>query len=205
MSPVTKEPLVKGEERPLLARMSHDLRTPVSGVLGLTGLLLHTPLTPDQREYAEAVHLSATTMLRIINDNLDRSRIEAGMITNAPALFDPHETVREALELLGPQTDAKGLTLALRFSPEVPSEVVGDAWRIRQVLLNLVGHSIRSTRAGYVSIELECLRGRPGGALLQVRVRDSGAGIHPSELDRDPSGAGLGLAISRQLVEMMGG
>ena len=193
---VTNESPDTEQELHLLTRLNDELHNPVSGVLGMTGLLLQSPLTPDQRQYAEAAHLSATTMLQIITNLLYFPKLEADMLANAPTTFDPRKTVWKVLELLAPEADAKGLTLALRCSPQVPSELGGDAWRIRQVLLNLIGNAIRFTRVGYVSIEVDCQELRPGLSQLQVRVSHSGSGIAASE---------LGMEIARQLVEQMRG
>jgi len=217
-----------------LANMSHEIRTPMNGVLGMTELLLGTPLTDKQRRFADAVYRSGENLLAIINDILDFSKIEAGKLELEEVDFDLPTLVEDVFELLGPRAHDKRLELAHHVAADVPRVVCGDPTRLRQVLTNLVGNAIKFTERGEVVVTVTApAAGAPGGATgeqpggvapygatrIAFEVRDTGIGIEPDQLARlfssfmqaDQSmsrrygGTGLGLAISKQLVELMGG
>ncbi|HUL67316.1 MAG TPA: PAS domain S-box protein, partial [Burkholderiaceae bacterium] len=202
-----------------LANMSHEIRTPMNGVLGMTELLLGTPLSDKQRRFAEAVYRSGETLLEIINDILDFSKIEAGKLELESVDFNLRTVVEDVFELLAPRAHQKRLELASRIEPGVPTAVRGDPMRLRQVLTNLVGNAIKFTESGEVIVTMTAEPQARGGHRVMFEVRDSGIGMKPDALDKlfsvfmqaDQSmarrygGTGLGLAISKQLVELMGG
>jgi len=202
-----------------LANMSHEVRTPMTGVMGMTGLLLDTALTEEQREYVRVIQSSSEALLTIINDILDFSRIEAGRLTIDPIPFDLQNTIDEVVALIGEKAGKKGIELIVRYAPGLPQRVVADAGRIRQILLNLVGNALKFTDCGHVMVSIE--RIDAGGPLARIRfsVEDTGIGIEADKLDavfekftqadgsitRRYGGTGLGLSISKQLVELMDG
>lgn len=198
-----------------LAMVSHEVRTPLNGILGMADLLLDTPLTPEQKTYAKAVKTSGDTLLSLIEEILDFSKIESGRLDIEARPFALGAMIEDMVELLAPRAQAKGIEIAAYVDERLPERIAGDGTRLRQVLINLAGNAIKFTDTGGVAIVVE-----PGiwPGDIDFKVRDTGIGIAPEEQSRifkefeqgdsaanHASGTGLGLAISRQIVERMGG
>lgn len=203
-----------------LAMMSHEIRTPMNGVIGMTDLLLESSEPgSQQREFLEIIRQSGESLLNIINDILDLSKIEAGKISLQDEPFILRHCMDSALELLQLKAERKGLTLSVETEPDVPQRLIGDGERLKQVLLNLVSNAVKFTCTGGVKVGVKRIADGLAGVTLQFTVADTGSGI-PEEArsrlfepfyqmehfrGRQGEGTGLGLAISKQLVERMGG
>jgi signal transduction histidine kinase len=202
-----------------LANMSHEMRTPINGIVGMTDLALDTDLTDEQRDYLATARASADSLLHLVNDVLDFSRIEAGMIELDPVRFDLREILEETMRTMAMSANEKKLKLSLDIGEMVPGPVIGDAVRLRQILVNLVGNGIKFTKRGEVAVEATLEDHAGDEFTIHFAVRDTGIGIAPenqaaifgafSQADgsstRQFGGTGLGLTISARLVAAMRG
>jgi PAS domain S-box-containing protein len=202
-----------------LANMSHEMRTPLAGVLGMIGLTLDTELSAEQRRLLRVAKISGENLLRVISDLLDFSHLEAGKTSFVMERFGIEQCVRRAMEVVAVKAVEKNLRLSCRISASVPETVVGDAERVRQVLVNLLGNAVKFTQRGEVVVRVGLDREAEDGKFILFCVRDTGIGIAPEQIEslfrkfaqvdasstRKYGGSGLGLALSKKVVEKMGG
>jgi signal transduction histidine kinase len=202
-----------------VAIMSHEIRNPLSGVLAMTDMLLATELAQEHREYLEAVRRSVEGLLTLTGDVLDLSKIEAGRLTIESQAFDLRAAIEDATRIFAPIAQAKGIALLFEYPAGIPRHFIGDAARVRQVIMNLAGNALKFTSAGHIRVIADCEAQDAQSAQMRISVADTGIGIPPEKMGslfetfsqahvttaRKYGGTGLGLAISKKLIELMGG